>query len=205
MSLRFRLICLIAVVLIASLAVEGTIVSCNASRSVQTEMNSALQVGQQIVKSALARLPNSTDRRRDLEALVAAFKGNRHLRVSLTGGEEATVEPSPEGAHFGTVPLWFVRLLGITPVAVRVPTAIAGQDYGSIIIESDPSNEILEVWNDLGDGFNVLALFFGLNILLIYFLIGRALRPLDHLSLALKQIGQGDYKMRIGGNAVPEL
>jgi two-component system sensor histidine kinase UhpB len=205
MSLRFRLICLIAIVLIASLAVEGTIVSFNASRSVQTEMNSALQVGQQIVKSALARLPDSTDRRRDLEALVAAFKGNRHLRVSLTGGEEATVEPSLEGSHFGTVPPWFGRFLNIPPVAARVPIAIAGQDYGSIILESDPSNEILEVWNDLGDGFIVLALFFGLNILLIYFFIGRALRPLDHLSLALKQIGQGDYKMRIGGNAVPEL
>jgi hypothetical protein len=71
-SLRFRLICLIAIVLIASLAVEGTIVSFNASRSVQTEMNSALQVGQQIVKSALAQLPESTDRGRDLEALVAS-------------------------------------------------------------------------------------------------------------------------------------
>src|ERR1700690_2624622 len=99
MSLRFRLICLIAIVLIASLALEGTIVSFNASGSVQTEMNSALQVGQQIVKRALARLPASTDRRADLEELVAAFKGNRHLRVSLTGGLAATVEPSLEGSH----------------------------------------------------------------------------------------------------------
>ena len=205
MSLRFRLICLIAMVLIASLAVEGTIVSFNASRSVQTEINSALRVGQQIVKSALARLPDSTDRRRDLEALVAAFKGNRHLRVSLTGGGNATVEPSLEGSHFGTVPPWFVRCLGITPVAAHVPIAIAGQDYGSILIETDPSNEILEVWNDLGDGFIVLALFFSLNILLIYVFIGSALRPLDHLGLAFNQIGLGDYKMRIAGNAVPEL
>jgi hypothetical protein len=46
MSLRIRLICLIALVLVLSLAVEGTIVSFNASRSVSTEMNSALQVGQ---------------------------------------------------------------------------------------------------------------------------------------------------------------
>ena len=81
MSLRIRLICLIAIVLIASLAVEATLVSFNASRSVRTEMNSALHVGQQIVTSALARLPDSPDRQRDLEALVAAFKGNRHLRV----------------------------------------------------------------------------------------------------------------------------
>ncbi len=62
MSLRIRLICLIAIVLIASLAVEATLVSFNASRSVRTEMNSALRVGQQIVTSALARMPDSPTR-----------------------------------------------------------------------------------------------------------------------------------------------
>ena len=62
MSLRIRLICLIALVLVLSLAVEGTIVSFNASRSVPTEMNSALQVGQQIVKSALAAFRNRPTR-----------------------------------------------------------------------------------------------------------------------------------------------
>ena len=204
MSLRFRLICLIAIVLIASLTLEGAIVTFHASRSVRTEMNSALQVGQQFVASALADLADSTDRRGDLEALVAAFKGNRHLRVSLSGGA-ATVAPSLEGSHFGTVPRWFVRLLGITPLAARVPVSIAGQNYGSILVETDPNNEILEVWNDLGDGFIVLALFFCLNILLIYFFIGRALRPLDQLAGALQQIGHGDYTLRIGGHMVPEL
>ena len=57
MPLRVRLICLIAVVLAVSLAVEVTIVSFNASRSVQTEMSSALEVGVQIIKGTLARLP----------------------------------------------------------------------------------------------------------------------------------------------------
>lgn len=205
MPLRFRLICLIAIVLLASLAVEGAIVSFHASRSVRTETNSALQVGRQIVKSALAQIPDSPDTRRDLEALVAAFKGHRHLRVSLSSGGAASAEPSLEGSHFGKVPAWFVQFLGIAPVTARVPAVIAGQDYGSVVIETDPSNEILEVWNDLGDGLIVLTLFFGLNILLIYFFIGRALRPLDHLARALEQIGRGDYEMRIGGNPAPEL
>ncbi|MFZ0494911.1 MAG: ATP-binding protein [Methylocella sp.] len=205
MSLRIRLICLIALVLVLSLAVEGTIVSFNASRSVPTEMNSALQVGQQIVKSALAGLPESPDPRRSLEDLVASFKGNRHLRVSLTGDASASAEPSLASSHFGAVPPWFVRLLGISPVVDRVPVAIAGQDHGSVVIETDPTNEILEVWNDLGDSLIVLSLFFWLNILLIYVFIGRALRPLDHLAGALKQIGHGDYKMRIGGISAPEL
>lgn len=205
MSLRFRLMCLIALVLILSLAVEGTIVSLNAARSVPTEMNSALQVGRQIVKSALAGLPESPDPRGKLEDLVASFKGNRHLRVSLTGDAGASAEPTLASSHFGAPPRWFVRLLGISPVVDRVPVAIAGQAYGSVVIETDPANEILEVWNDLGDSLIVLSLFFGLNILLIYVFIGRTLRPLDHLAGALKQIGHGDYKMRIGGNSVPEL
>lgn len=204
MSLRFRLISLIAIVLAANLTVEAAIVSFHASRSVRTEMNSALQVGRQFVENALADLPNSKDPRGNIETLVAAFKGNRHLRISQSGGD-TFIAPTIEGSLFGMVPRWFVRLLGITPLTAKVPIAIAGQNYGSILIETDPNNEILEVWNDLGDGFVVLALFFGLNILLVYVYIGRALRPLDQLASALQQIGHGDYKLRIGGHMVPEL
>jgi two-component system, NarL family, sensor histidine kinase UhpB len=149
MSLRFRLIGLIAIVLAVSLAIDGTIVFFNASRSVQTEMRSALQVGEQIVKSALKLLPEVTDRRRGLEELVAAFNGNRHLRVSLTGREIVSVKPSLEGPHFGTVASWFAMLLNIAPMSARFPVEIAGHDYGAIVIEADPRNEVLEVWNSL--------------------------------------------------------
>ena len=205
MSLRFRLICLVSIVLLASLVVEGGAVSFNASHSVRTEMDSALLVGQQIVKSRLEQLSESSQPQRDLQPLVAAFKGNRHLRVSLTGSEASTVEPSQEESHFGMVPSWFMRLLAIPPASIRMPVIISGQDYGSILIEADPANEILEVWNDLVDGFVVLTLFFSLNILLIYFFIGRALRPLDHLAGALEQVGHGHYEMRISGKPVSEV
>jgi two-component system sensor histidine kinase UhpB len=204
MTLRFRLICLIAIVLAVSLALEGTIVFFNASRSVQTEMHSALQVGEQIIKGRLARLAQPPGAEGSLEDLVAAFKGSRHLRVRLAGGA-ASAEPSHEASHFGSTPAWFIRLLGVAPVAVRLRVPAAGQGDKSIVIETDPSNEILEVWNDLGDNLIVLTLFFGLNIVLVYFFIGRTLRPLDSLAKALKQVGQGDYKLRIGDSPVPEL
>jgi hypothetical protein len=104
MSLRSRLICFVAITLALSLAAEGTIVFFNASRSVRTEMSAALQVGEQIVKSALRRLPESSDRRLALEELVAEFRGNRHLRVSLSGDANASVEPSPGDNYFGAPP-----------------------------------------------------------------------------------------------------
>jgi hypothetical protein len=116
MSLRSRLICFVAITLALSLAAEGTIVFFNASRSVRTEMSAALRVGQQIVKSALGRLPESSDRRLALEELVAEFRGNRHLRVSLSGDANASVEPSPGDTYFGAPPSWFARLLGTAPL-----------------------------------------------------------------------------------------
>ncbi|HET6377818.1 MAG TPA: ATP-binding protein [Methylocella sp.] len=205
MSLRLRLICLIALVLALSLAVEGAAVVLHAARSVQTEMKSALQVGRQVAESALKRIPESPEGRRRLQELVASFEGSRHLRVSLTGNAASAVKPPSESPYFGKVPQWFVRLLGIAPLSERVPVTIAGQDYGSILIETDPGNEIVEVWNALGDSLAVLGLFFGASIFLIYYFIGRALQPLERLSGALVQVSHGDYAMITGKNPVPEL
>ncbi len=205
MPLRIRLICLVVMVLAISLAVEVTIVCLNASRSVQTEMNSAFEAGQQLVKNALPRLAESSSPRRDLEELINAFQGNRHLRVFWTSSGAAASEPPLEASHFGAAPPWFAGLIGLTPLSARLPAVIAGQDYGSIIIEADPRNEVLEVWNSLGDGLLTLFLFFSLSILLIYYFIGRALRPLDRLAAALEQIGHGNYTMRLAGRPVAEV
>ncbi|HTV31693.1 MAG TPA: histidine kinase [Methylocella sp.] len=205
MSLRLRLISLIAIVLIASFTVEALLASFHASRSVRMEMNSALQVAGQIVRNTLAELKDSPAPQRHLEALVVAFKGNRHLRVAWIGNEAAKTEPSREGSYFGKAPQWFIRFLGIDPQSLTMPIRIGGQDYGTILLKTDPTNEILEVWNDLGNGLIVLGLFFGLDILLVYFFIGHVLRPLGELSFAFNAIGQGDYRFRISATAVPEV
>jgi two-component system sensor histidine kinase UhpB len=47
--------------------------------------------------------------------------------------------------------------------------------------------------------------FGGLTILLIYIFIGRTLRPLDRLAAALEEIGDGHYRIRIGGWLAPDL
>jgi len=89
MPLRFRLIGLVCFVLVVSLALGGLIAYSNASRSVRTEMRAALLVGRQTIETAVERVEGSGDPMRELDDLVASFKGNRHLRVRL-GGKAAT-------------------------------------------------------------------------------------------------------------------
>jgi two-component system, NarL family, sensor histidine kinase UhpB len=205
MSLRYRLIALVAVALMVSLAIGGLITCFNASRSVRTEMRSALLVGRQTVDIGIRGLQSAQDPQRALDDLVASFKGNRHLRVSVTGGATASTAPISDRLLFSGVPAWFVRLVGVEPKTDQVPVTVDGRPYGTVVIETDPHNEILEVWNDVNESFAVLALFCGLTILLIYLFTGRALRPLDRLAFALERVGQGDYGTRISDRLTPEL
>ena len=205
MSLRFRLIGLVCIALVASLVLGGLMAWVNASRSIRTEMHSALLVGRQTIENAIERLQNAPGPSRSLDDLVASFEGNRHLRVRFIGEAEAVAAPVVEKPPFGALPGWFVRIIGVGPVADRVPIAVNGRDYGTIAIETDPHNEILEVWNEFTDSLVTPAVLCSLTILLIYVLIGRTLRPLDGLADAMEEVGAGRYRTRMGGTLAPEL
>jgi two-component system sensor histidine kinase UhpB len=205
MSLRFRLIGLVCGALVLSLVLGGATAWLNASRSVRTEMRSALLVARQTIENAIERLRDAPDPSLALGELVASFEGNRHLRVRFIGEAQAVATPIVESPWFGAVPNWFVRLIGVVPVADRVPITVGRHDYGTIVLETDPHNEILEVWNEFTDSLVTPAVLSSLTILLIYLFIGRALRPLETLAEALEQVGDGRYQTRIGGRLTPEL
>ncbi len=205
LSLRLRLIGLVALIFAVSLGLGGTVACLNASRSIEREMHAALAVAQQTVTAAVAGLDPDEHPERELQRLVASFRGNRHLRVSLEGrGSEVTL-PAPDTAPLTRAPSWFVRLLAVPPSSARVPLLIGGRDYGAITLETVPYNEILEIWNEFGDSLLVLALFSLPTMLLIYVFIGRALRPLDRMASGLARVGGGDYSVRLEGALPPEL
>ena len=205
MSLRFRLIGLVCLVLLISLALGAAIAYSNASRSVRTEMRAALLVGRQTIENTVERLQTAGDSLHDLDDLVASFNGNRHLRVRLSGEAAAFAAPATEKATLGGVPEWFVRVIGVAPQRVQIPVAVGARDYGTIVIETDPYNETREVWNEFTGSLVTPAVFCGLTILLIYIFIGRTLQPLNRLAEALEEIGDGRYRTRISGRLAPEL
>jgi two-component system sensor histidine kinase UhpB len=205
MSLRSRLIGLVCLALLVSLALGGVIAWVNASRSVRTEMRSALLVARQTVEAAIDELQNASEPSGKVDELVASFEGNRHLRVRFIGEAQMVAAPVVDTPAFASVPGWFVHLVGVSPATERVAINLGGRDYGTIAIETDPHNEILEVWNELTQSLVAPAVFCGLTILLIYVFVGRALRPLEALALAMEQVGDGRYRTHVGGRLAPEL
>ena len=205
MSLRFRLIGLVCLILFTNLAFGGVIACRNASRSVRTEMQAALLVGRQTIENAVERLQNAANPTNDLRDLIASFKGNRHLRVWLIGDAAAVAHPSVEKSPFGGVPFWFTRLVAPLPVMERVSVAVGGHNYGTVAVQTDPHNELIEVWREFADSVATQAAFYGLTLLLIFVFIGRALRPLGDLAAALEEVGDGRYRTRVRGRLAPEL
>lgn len=125
------------------------------------------------------------------------------LAVLLDGrGEPALI--SSLALPTRPVPDWFVRLLGVAPRVLRFPVpAIAG--HGAIMLQTDPRNEVGEVWGQLSDSLVVLGLFSLLVLLLVSWTVRRGLAPLEAAVRSFQRIGAGDYGARLAPEGPPEL
>jgi two-component system sensor histidine kinase UhpB len=193
MPLRVRLIALVGVVLLASLACGSVLVGWHAAKSVQTELRAALDVGAKTIRNGFSDLANADDQTAILRHLIATFNGNRHVRATLLGESEHIIVQSELLVPAQPVPAWFYRLIAGTRGAVRLPVPQPREGVTAIVLQADPTNELGEVWGESRDTVLILAGFALLSAVLSYLAVGRALHPLESLSIAFERIGKGDY------------
>ena len=197
MSLRTQLVVSIALVLLICLAIDGVFAYWHAVNKVDTEIRAALAVGARTVQDAVADRRTERLPREPLESLVTDFNGDRHLRASLVDKTGAMVAKSSPLVPAEPAPRWFYRIFASPSMVVRTDLPASSSAYSAIVLEADPHNEIAEAWSDVVRSLAVLATFCGLVLLLVYWTIGRALRPLPDLFAAFSRIGDGDYAAQI--------
>src|ERR1700751_791399 len=83
MSLRGRVMALVALTLLVSVSIYVTISWSGARGDLAAELSAARTGGLQTVRSAFEDLPRSDHPQRDLRQLVATFDGNRHLTAAV--------------------------------------------------------------------------------------------------------------------------
>lgn len=201
MSLRARLIASIVLVLVVCLGLGGAVAGWHAVRSVRTEMQSALAVGIQTMRNGINEIPGADNPDAETHRLVRTFDGDRHLRAILQDDGGAVADSSTVATLAPQMPGWFVALLAPRLDAARLPLP----RHRAIVLEPDPHNEIGEVWTQLRDDLVADVMFCGLSIVLVSFVAGRALRPLDRLAAALDCVASGEYAVRVPRAGPPEL
>jgi two-component system sensor histidine kinase UhpB len=203
MSLRTRLIVGIGFVLLASLVLGSALVCWQAARKVDIEVGAALNVGERTVRNWVDEAERASDPQRRLTVLVSDLDGDRHLRATLLDTRGAVLTRSHPLAPTDAAPAWFYNLLAYHAETRRF--LLPAPPGGAILLESDPHNEISEVWSSAVLMLGTLVLVCSLNALLAYWTTGRALRPLDQVVAACARIGSGDYAPEIPQSGAQEL
>jgi two-component system, NarL family, sensor histidine kinase UhpB len=202
MTLRLRLIVLIGLVLIISLLLGAMLAWWHGAQSAQTEMQAALLSGEHRVRDSIDHL---ADHEGDLRRLIATFNGDRHLRATLLDAAGTGLAHSTLSTPLHPSPDWFFNLLGVRSITTLIST---GSDVaaGKVIeLQTDPHNEVSEVWTEFRDGMVIVLMFCTLILVLVYWTAGRSLRPLETLSAGFGTIGTGDYATRVEEGGPPEL
>ena len=204
MTLRMRLIGSVAVGLAISVAFGAALTWMAARNSVATELTAALAVGEQTARATVDRLQRSTEPRNDLLRLIATFDRDRHLRAVLRG-DGSWEFASTLATEEGDVPEWFVRAIAPEPKEVLIRLPDVDPLLREIVLEADPRNEALEVWNSSREALLNTAAACLLTSLLMWWTLRRAVRPFTALSGALGSIRSGRYQARLDLDGPTEL
>ncbi len=202
-SLRGRVIALVALMLLISVSLYVAI-SWNSARSdLAAELGAARTGGLQTVRSAFEDLPRSDHPQRDLRQLVATFNGNRHLSAAVVDRLGRVRLVSRPSVPSEAAPGWFAASLrpDLTPVTVAVPD----RSSDALRLQPEPASDIAALWSASINAAGVFAIAAVVGLALIYWVIGRALAPLADLSRGLGQIGASGYRERVREKGPPEL
>src|ERR1700751_3387767 len=121
MSLRGRVMALVALTLLVSVSIYVTISWSGARGDLAAELGAPGTGGLQTVRSAFEDLPRSDHPQRDLRQLVATFDGNRHLSATVLDPSGRVLIASNVAMPKQRAPSWFTASLqpGLRRVMIR--------------------------------------------------------------------------------------
>ncbi len=198
MSLRFRVSLFIGcgTVLILSLAL--LLIVNNARNAVSDEMDSTAQLTLDLLETVLTGLPNDSEHYQTIVYHLKNMEKRRHLIIYLSDKPVDLTHFSPTYS-LPDVPTWFSNLVTPPPKVFHriLGGNLAAHSPTYLILQTDPRDEIEEVWQESSTLLLLILVFAIALISLLYIGLGIALRPLTQLQLALDAIGHRQYQTRL--------
>tara|TARA_R110001606_G_scaffold361754_7_gene515108 strand:+ start:4777 stop:6114 length:1338 start_codon:yes stop_codon:yes gene_type:complete len=208
MSLKFRIVVIVTIILLINFAAAGYFMVHNARQALVAEMESSTNLAKGLLINALPTLRFSNDLGERLTMIVDSVRDTRHIRAWF---EDMNGEPligHEKNSHFinrPDAPNWFIKMMEPEAVAFRRLITKGSKSYGYLVVEADPSDEVNEVWADVQVLFWLGTFFLMLIVGLIYIALRQGLKPLEVLEDALGQLEKGDFSARVDTSVVKEL
>jgi two-component system, NarL family, sensor histidine kinase UhpB len=147
----------------------------------------------------------SANPQQTLDAFVQSLGTSEAIRFRRTGTETAAQSPTEVRTPLGSVPHWFVDLLGLPKIGASFPVKIDGKQVGHILFSPDLAADIYEKWiGFLALVSSAIALMV-LTSTIAYFTAGNVLDALRSLAEGLTRMRTGDYEHLIAASGPPEI
>jgi PAS domain S-box-containing protein len=204
-SLRFRINLLITVLTALFTLAVFKIVIDDTRRSVREEMEGANRVTLQLLSTVIneARM---LSRDGQVDAVLLSFLRDlgrvRAHEIRLFDRDDRLVYTSPPSVYKvgRDAPRWFEALVQPELPVINLPV-----EGGHLTLAVDASRSIVDAWDDLKSLMLLILVFLVAVNLLVFFLIGRSLRPVSRILEGLQRMERGEFHARLPGFSLPEF
>ncbi len=210
-SLRIRLIAIVLLIDCIAAALTTTVVIMNARTNTRREIASSMQLAEALVGDTI-RLLRDMPPAILLRSIDLHFQSVRHVKISVIDAEGRSVaalasssDKVTDDTDIHDAPEWFARLIAPPIERNRFQIVASGQKIGTVVITSEPSDEINEAWNYVRA---LVLTAFCLNaavLFALFLLFGRILEPLTRVVSGLKHLEDRNYAVRLPSPSLSEL
>ena len=205
MSLRFRINLVITLVIVAFTVATGNLLIEETRRSVREEMEAGTRITAQLMETVIANTRPSLQEAPHNQILLSFLQRVGRVRaneIRLYDGNDNLLYTSPPPVYKRGrwAPQWFTELVKPQLTDFRLNLL-----NGSVVITPDASRSVLDAWDDFKQFFWLMLGFFVLVNLVVFWLLGRSLRPVGKILGGLSLMEKGRFETRLPLFGSPEF
>lgn len=205
MSLRFRLNLLITTLLLLFMLVVAYTMIKGTKTSIQEGVEASTRVTVQLLDTVILSSTLNPDWGYTHDVMERFLQHLGHVRgneITLYDIHDRLIYKSPPSKFRTTesIPQWFSELLA--PTEKTVTRFIR---YGKLVVAPNPSGATREAWSRMSNLLFIGVIFFVVLNVIVYWMLGWWLRPLQPMLKAINKMGQGDLTTRLPNFNLPEF
>ena len=205
MSLRIRFNLLITLIMLFFIIALSLVMMNISKKSIQEGVESANRVTMQLLDTVIissVQNPEWGNTHMVMKKFLEELGYVRSNDIYLYDLQNNLLYQTPKSTYRLNIspPKWFINYLA-PPEEVNSRLI----RFGRLIVSSNPSGAIREIWAEMSSLFFTTIIFFLLLNFLVYWMLGKWLRPINPMIETIEKMSHGDLSARIPDFEIPEF
>jgi two-component system sensor histidine kinase UhpB len=211
LPVRWQILISISALSVCAVLLSIALAAADSRERVEAEVTSSVELAESSIRDMVRRIVPQAGVLDLQQAIPEQLKYIRHARIlaNNSAGELVQIAPAqkdgkPERRE--RAPDWFTRLVAPSDVEMRQIRLLARPaGVGTIVIVGEPGDELAEVWEEVWRRALIWLAITLVTLPLLYFILGRLLKPLVGLAEGMRELEDGHYETRLNRPAVREI